>query len=114
MAMGLTQSDLANCTGVTFQQVQKYERGVNRISASRLQEFSQLLQVPVVFFFEGGPGADMRPHGNTAPTDFIAKFHASPDGLELANAFLRIKDKRLQRSIVELVEQIMEVRSTAK
>lgn len=55
LAVGLSQTDLAQKAGITFQQVQKYERGANRISASRLQEFSQVLQVPASFFFEGGP-----------------------------------------------------------
>jgi transcriptional regulator with XRE-family HTH domain len=55
LMLGMSQSNVADALGVTFQQLQKYEKGVNRISASRLQHISQILQVPVTFFFEGAP-----------------------------------------------------------
>src|ERR1700726_1701293 len=68
LMLDMSQSDLANALGLTFQQVQKYEKGSNRVSASRLQHLSQILQVPVPFFFEGAPAATgIRPSaGQTA------------------------------------------------
>jgi transcriptional regulator with XRE-family HTH domain len=104
--MGITQSDLAKGSGITFQQVQKYERGTNRISASRLEEFSQKLQVPISFFFDDGEGSDMTPRGNLASIDFVGKYLATPDALALTDSYMRINNKRLRRSIVELVKHL--------
>jgi transcriptional regulator with XRE-family HTH domain len=101
MMLGLTQEGLGDALGLTFQQVQKYEKGKNRISASRLQHISQILQVPVPFFFEGAPGgAD----GAPAPPSYVNEFLATSDGVALVKAFARIKDKKLRRLIVEVVE----------
>ena len=112
LAVGLSQSDLANRSGVTFQQIQKYERGTNRISASRLVEFSQALQVPVSFFFEGGPlqGSGKKDLDAGA---FLA-FAITPEGAALTNAFMRIGNKTLRRSIVALVEQVAEANNAKK
>jgi transcriptional regulator with XRE-family HTH domain len=81
--------------------VQKYEKGMNRISASRLQHISQILQVPVPFFFEGAPGgAD----GAPAPPSYVNEFFATSDGLALTKAFMRIENAKLRRLIVGIVE----------
>jgi transcriptional regulator with XRE-family HTH domain len=112
LAVGLSQSDLANRSGVTFQQIQKYERGTNRISASRLQEFSRALQVPVGFFFEGGPSQDSGKEDSNAGE--VVAFAISADGVALTNAFMRINNKKLRRSIVALVEQIAEANNAKK
>jgi transcriptional regulator with XRE-family HTH domain len=105
----MSQTDVADALGLTFQQVQKYEKGANRIGASRLQHISQILQVPVPFFFEGGPAAPgLGPSaGETAvPVSYVTDFLATSDGLSLVKAFMLIKDQKLRRAIVRLVEEI--------
>src|SRR5437660_7117151 len=93
MMMSMSQEKLGDALGLTFQQVQKYEKGTNRIGASRLQQISHILQVPVAFFFEGAPNL----HGSTetikdAPSPaYVADFLATSDGLALTKAFMRIK-----------------------
>ena len=109
MMLGMSQEKLGDALGLTFQQVQKYEKGANRIGASRLQQISQILQVTVSFFFEGAPNAPgYQPDGMTeAPSPaYVADFLATSDGLSLTRAFMGIKDAKLRRRIVELVEQI--------
>ncbi len=108
MMLSMSQEKLGDALGLTFQQVQKYEKGTNRIGASRLQQISTILQVPVAFFFEGAP--DMpgpAPGGKEAPSPaYVADFLATSDGLALTKAFMRITDAKLRRRIVDLVEQI--------
>jgi len=110
MMLGMSQEKLGNSLGLTFQQVQKYEKGTNRIGASRLQQISQILQVPVSFFFEGAPtvGNAVRAEGmSEAPSPaYVSDFLATSDGLALTKAFMRISDSKLRRRIVDLVEQI--------
>jgi transcriptional regulator with XRE-family HTH domain len=111
LVLDMSQSDIADALGLTFQQVQKYEKGTNRISASRLQHISQILQVPVPFFFEGAPAATgIRPSaGETAEAPspvYVSDFLATSDGLSLVKAFMCIKDANLRRAIVRLVEGI--------
>jgi len=110
MMLGMSQEKLGNSLGLTFQQVQKYEKGTNRIGASRLQQISHILQVPVAFFFEGAPnvGGATRMEGmSEAPSPaYVADFLATSDGLALTKAFMRIGDSKLRRRIVDLVEQI--------
>jgi transcriptional regulator with XRE-family HTH domain len=94
--------------GLTFQQVQKYEKGTNRVGASRIQQISEILQVPVSFLFEGGPSGTTGAEGfseGTSPA-YISDFLATSEGLALTRAFTRITDTKLRRSIVDLVEQI--------
>jgi transcriptional regulator with XRE-family HTH domain len=94
--------------GLTFQQVQKYEKGTNRIGASRLQQLSHILQVPVSFFFEGAPNASA-PHGANGSALSMAQiddFVSDLDGLRLIRAFMRIDNAALRRRIVMLVKQI--------
>ena len=110
MMLGMSQEKLGDALGLTFQQVQKYEKGTNRIGASRLQQISHILQVPVAFFFEGAP--NMPPTTRTdglqeAPSPaYVSDFLATSDGLALTKAFMRIDDSKLRRRIVDLVEQI--------
>ena len=106
--LGMSQGKLADKLRLTFQQVQKYEKGTNRISASRLQEMSYILQVPVPFFFEGAPQiAGYSGKGAKAPSPaYVSDFLATSDGLALTKAFMRIDDSKLRRRIVDLVEQI--------
>jgi transcriptional regulator with XRE-family HTH domain len=110
LMLGMSQEKLGDALGLTFQQVQKYEKGANRIGASRLQQISQILQVPVAFFFEGAPDVQTPVRGmEEAPSpEYVSDFLATSDGLALTKAFMGIKDAKLRRRIVELVEQIAE------
>jgi transcriptional regulator with XRE-family HTH domain len=105
MMLSMSQEKLGDALGLTFQQVQKYEKGTNRIGASRLQHISQILQVPVTFFFEGAPG-QTKADGNAPSPAYVSDFLATTDGLALTKAFMKIKDAKLRRSIVNLVEEI--------
>jgi transcriptional regulator with XRE-family HTH domain len=109
MMLGMSQEKLGDALSLTFQQVQKYEKGTNRIGASRLQQIAHFLQVPVSFFFEGAPElANGSPEGmNDAPSAaYLSEFLATSDGLALTKAFTRIQDPKLRRRIVDLVSQI--------
>jgi transcriptional regulator with XRE-family HTH domain len=109
LMLDMSQTETADAVGVTFQQVQKYENGVNRISASRLQQFCRLLQVPVGFFFEGAPhalGLPQPPEADTASPTYVNDFLATADGVALVKAFTRIPDTKLRRAIVALVQQV--------
>ena len=110
MMLGMSQEKLGDALGLTFQQVQKYEKGTNRIGASRLQQISHILQVPVAFFFEGAPHVPGLPGSvemDPAPSPaYVADFLATSDGLSLTKAFMRIPDAKLRRRIVDLVQQI--------
>jgi transcriptional regulator with XRE-family HTH domain len=108
MMLSMSQEKLGGALGLTFQQVQKYEKGTNRIGASRLQQISQILQVPVAFFFEGAPNLHPQPEGTAeAPSPaYVSDFLATSEGLALTKAFTRIKQPRLRRRIVDLVEEI--------
>jgi len=108
MMLSMSQEKLGDALGLTFQQVQKYEKGSNRICASRLQHIAQILQVPVAFFFEGGPASEgSRGAAETAWPSYVSDFLATRDGLALAKAFMAINDKKLRRCIVALVEDIV-------
>ena len=108
MMLGMSQEKLGDALDLTFQQVQKYEKGTNRIGASRLQHISHILQVPVAFFFEGAPHQPGQPKGlGVAPLPtYVSDFLATTDGLALTKAFMRIKKPKLRRRIVDLVEEI--------
>jgi transcriptional regulator with XRE-family HTH domain len=104
LTLNLSQSGLASRIGVTFQQVQKYEKGMNRIGASRLQQIAGALQVPVTYFFE-----TPSPHRPVAEDESLATlnhFMSTRDGLTLAKAFMKIGDTQVRRRIVDLVEEI--------
>jgi transcriptional regulator with XRE-family HTH domain len=103
LMLDMTQTELGDKLGLTFQQVQKYEKGTNRIGASRLQHIADVLQVPVAFFFEGAVG-EMK---NSEPRSlFVSEFLASSEGIALVKAYMSIRDAKTRRCIVQLVEQI--------
>jgi len=106
--LGMSQEKLGEALKITFQQVQKYEKGTNRISASRLQHISHILQVPVPFFFEGAPHQPGQPRGMGGPASpaYVSEFLSSTDGLALVKAFTKIKEAKLRRRVVQLVEEI--------
>ena len=109
MMLSMSQEKLGDALELTFQQVQKYEKGTNRIGASRLQQIAHILQVPVAFFFEGAP--TLHSHSadgvREAPSPaYVSDFLATSDGLSLTKSFMRIKNSKLRRRIVDLVEQI--------
>src|SRR5947208_15674993 len=93
MMLGMSQEKLGDALGLTFQQVQKYEKGTNRISASRLQQISHILQVPPAFFFEGAPSLEIQSDrmSKTPSMAYVSDLLASSAGLALVEAFVRIK-----------------------
>ena len=103
--LGMSQEKLGEGLGLTFQQIQKYEKGTNRIGASRIQHISEILQVPVSFLFEGSPGSSTVFSEAPSPA-YIADFLATAEGLALVRAFTRIPDIKLRRAIVDMVELI--------
>lgn len=104
LMLHVTQQQLGKALGITFQQVQKYEKGTNRISASRLQQMSDVLKVPVPFFFEGAPDSGTK--GSPEIPEDITRFLATTDGVALARAFAQIKKPKLRHSIVNMVIDI--------
>jgi transcriptional regulator with XRE-family HTH domain len=113
--LGMSQEKLGEALGLTFQQIQKYEKGTNRVGASRLQQISEVLQVPVSFLFDGGPSGIVLSESSaeSASPAYIADFLATSEGLALTRAFTRIHDSKLRRSIVDLVEQIADREAAA-
>jgi transcriptional regulator with XRE-family HTH domain len=105
MMLGMSQEKLGEAFGLTFQQVQKYEKGTNRISASRLQQAAQILDVSVPFFFEGAPGGQKLSEDAPSPA-YINEFVSSEDGLRLIKAFTRIPRPAVRHRIVNLVQEI--------
>lgn len=103
LMLELSQEKLAEALGLTFQQVQKYEKGVNRIGASRLNEIAKFLKCTVGWFYDGGPGL---PKGETHIPDFVTAVLATREGIELCKHFSRLEDPKLRRRVVDLVEQI--------
>jgi transcriptional regulator with XRE-family HTH domain len=110
MLLGMSQEKLGEKLGLTFQQVQKYEKGINRIGASRLFDLAQVLGVPVQFFYEEAPVHDRVALDESLPAPpsehSIVEFLRSRDGLELNRAFVRIADLKARRAIVELVRTL--------
>ena len=112
MLLGMSQEKLGEKLGLTFQQVQKYEKGINRIGASRLFDLAQVLGVSVQFFYEEAPVIDGQQQpaadGSAEKVDenAIVEFLRSRDGLELNRAFVRISDVKARRAIVELVRSL--------
>ncbi|MEM8798294.1 MAG: helix-turn-helix domain-containing protein [Pseudomonadota bacterium] len=107
MMVGMSQERLGESLGITFQQVQKYEKGTNRIGASRLQSIATVLGVPISFFFEDAPN----PSGDNAGTELknsqhVVEFLSSLEGLQLNRAFSRIEDARIRRRIIDLVSSL--------
>jgi transcriptional regulator with XRE-family HTH domain len=105
--MKMSQEKLGDALGLTFQQVQKYEKGLNRIGASRLQQISRTLQVPPSFFFEGAPslnGTGMADgFAEESSSQYVVDFLSTAEGLHLNRAFARIKDPKLRKRVLDLV-----------
>jgi len=107
--LGMSQEKLGEALRLTFQQVQKYEKGANRIGAGRLQQISHILGVPVAFFFEGAPHVVGMPPGefDEAPSPtYVTDFLSTSDGLSLTEAFMRLPSAKLRRRVVELVQEM--------
>ena len=103
----MSQEKLGNALGVTFQQVQKYERGSNRVGASRLWRLAQVLDVPVSFFYEGlGENGPTSSFAEGDQTPIVYDFINSPDGVALASAVAKIKNKAVRRQILELARSL--------
>ena len=107
--LGMSQEKLGESLGITFQQIQKYEKGTNRVGASRLQNISSILNVPVSFFFEDAPGE--QPSGlsgmaEASSSNYVVDFLSSSEGLQLNRAFVKITDPKVRRKVVELVKAL--------
>ncbi|MDR6285105.1 transcriptional regulator with XRE-family HTH domain [Methylopila jiangsuensis] len=111
----MSQEKLGEALGITFQQIQKYEKGANRIGASRMQQISNVLGVPVSYFFDDAPGAETARGGlSEAPgSDYVVDFLSTTEGLQLNKAFARISDAKVRRKIVELVASLADVEPAA-
>ncbi|UDF04058.1 helix-turn-helix domain-containing protein [Asticcacaulis sp. AND118] len=107
--LGLTQEQLADQIGITFQQVQKYERGSNRISASKLHSISVVLQVPVAYFFDGFGESSSEEFVESSAERNASEFLISSEGIELAEAFPRIRSATQRRKILDLVRSMGDV-----
>ena len=109
MMLGMSQEKLGEQLGITFQQIQKYEKGTNRIGASRLQHIARVLSVPVSFFFEDAPPTpNMGAPGIEEPssTNYVVDFLSSSEGIQLNKAFVRIKDAQQRRRVIDLVRSM--------
>ncbi len=110
MLVGMSQEKLGESLGLTFQQVQKYEKGTNRIGASRLYKISQILSVPVNFFFDNIPSEENRQNhygfSENSSDNFAYDFMNSAEGFQLGQAFSLIKDVRIRRRVIDLVRSI--------
>jgi transcriptional regulator with XRE-family HTH domain len=101
----MSQQILGGHLGLTFQQIQKYEKGMNRIGASRLQQIGKILEVPVAFFFDGAPDGWEGAAGDRTTNAFL-DFLGTRDGQALVMSFAKIHDVTLRRSIVDLVDRL--------
>ena len=106
MMLGMSQEKLGDALGLTFQQVLKYEKGTNRMGASRLQQAADILGVAVPFFFEGAVGGTYKPDGSAPSPAYIDDFVTTSDGLRLMKAFMRIPKPAVRHHIVALVKEI--------
>lgn len=104
--IGMSQEKLGESLGITFQQVQKYEKGTNRVGASRLQNISAILNVPVSYFFEDAPGNDAQAGLEENSTSYVVSFLSSTEGLQLNRAFVKIADPKVRRRIIDLVKEL--------
>jgi transcriptional regulator with XRE-family HTH domain len=100
----LSQTELADKIGVTFQQVQKYEKGVNRIGAGRLQRISEALDVPITFFFDATPHAPAR--GAESSPETVFGFMQTSGSVRIVKAFHKIKSAKARQLLVGMVEEL--------
>ncbi|MGB7432137.1 MAG: helix-turn-helix domain-containing protein [Ahrensia sp.] len=108
--VGMSQEKLGESLGITFQQIQKYEKGTNRVGASRLQNIAAVLNVPVSFFFEDAPNGDADAGAGgleeASSSNYVVNFLSSSEGLQLNRAFVKIQDPKVRRKIVDLVRTL--------
>ncbi len=107
--LGMSQEKLGESLGITFQQIQKYEKGTNRVGASRLQNISTILNVPVSFFFEDVPGEQSDSQSGfseATSSNYVVDFLSSSEGLQLNRAFVKIGDAKVRRKLVDLVKAL--------
>lgn len=108
--LGMSQEKLGESLGITFQQIQKYEKGTNRVGASRLQNISSILNVPVSFFFEDAPGEGSSSGASgmaeASSSNYVVDFLSSSEGLQLNRAFVKIGDPKVRRKLVDLVKAL--------
>jgi transcriptional regulator with XRE-family HTH domain len=107
--LGMSQEKLGENLGITFQQIQKYEKGTNRVGASRLQAISNILGVPVSFLFEDAPGQPAtvgKGFAEDQSAGFSLDFCSSTEGLQLNRAFVKIQDQKVRRKVIELVKAL--------
>ena len=103
--LGKSQSNLAAAMGISFQQVQKYEKGTNRLGSSRLQQVADFLQVPVTYLFDGAPSQPKI--SRSAPSSaYVTEYLSLADGIALTRAFMRLPNAKIKRSVVRLVESV--------
>jgi transcriptional regulator with XRE-family HTH domain len=103
----MSQEKLGEHLGITFQQIQKYEKGTNRVGASRLQAIASILEVPIAYFFDGAPGeTPAEGFAEENQTAYVVDFLSSTEGLLLNRAFARIGDPKVRRRIIELVRTL--------
>jgi transcriptional regulator with XRE-family HTH domain len=107
--LSMSQEKLGEALGITFQQIQKYEKGTNRVGASRLQNISSVLNVPVSFFFEDAPGEsanDQAGMSEANSSNYVVDFLSSSEGLQLNRAFVKIEDPKVRRKIIDLTKAL--------
>jgi transcriptional regulator with XRE-family HTH domain len=111
MLIGLSQEKMGEMLGLTFQQVQKYEKGVNRIGAGRLYQIADILDVPINYFYEGFAGLDEKGHhaaNDDTGTKPVMDFLSSGEGLQLTLAFMKIKDGKVRKRVIDLIKSLAE------
>jgi transcriptional regulator with XRE-family HTH domain len=101
MTLGMSQTDLGAAVDVTFQQIQKYERGINRVSASTMERLAGALGVPITYFFDGHPPDNGQDHG--AEADLTA-FLATAEGFALCKAFQHIESQAMRSAVINLLQ----------
>jgi len=108
MLIGMSQEKLGELLGLTFQQVQKYEKGVNRIGAGRLYQVANILGVPIGYFYEDVAKQSPRlsETSEEASTPLVMEFLTSGEGLQLSLGFMRIKDPKVRKRVLDLVKSL--------
>jgi transcriptional regulator with XRE-family HTH domain len=106
--IAMSQEKLGERLGITFQQIQKYEKGTNRVGASRLQAISAILNVPVEYFFQDAPREDGQPNGlsEDAAAPLVPDFLSSAESMQLSRAFMKISDPKVRRKIIDLIKTL--------
>ncbi|MFC7052387.1 helix-turn-helix domain-containing protein [Hansschlegelia quercus] len=115
--IGMSQEKLGEALGITFQQIQKYEKGTNRIGASRMQQIATVMGVPVSYFFDDAPGSEKDGAGGFSEargSDYVVDFLTTTEGLQLNKSFVRITDPKVRRKIVDLVSALADAAPSAQ